>query len=469
MPDLDLLLIGSGSGNTIPRRGMEGWRIGLVERGVFGGTCLNVGCIPSKMLVLAADRVVDAEEADRLGVSSSVVADWAAVRDRTFGRVDAASRSGLAYREGQDNVELLLGDARFTGPRTLRVRGSDGDTEVSAERVVIAAGARPSVPDIPGLARSPFHTSDTIMRIERVPEHLIILGGGFVAAELGHVFAALGSRVSVVHRGDRMLRHEDAEVSARFTEEFCRRVYLHLNTEVSSVSHSDGEFTLELDCAHVGHEVPDAGRRAASLVGDALLVGTGRTPNGAQLDATAGGVRLDDGGYVVTDETLATHAPGTWALGDVRNPLQLKHVANHEAQVVAHNLLDPDDPVRIDERFVPHAIFTHPQVATVGLREIDLRVARRPYLVGRRDYAGVAYGWGLEDTSGFAKVLVDPGTLQLLGAHFIGPQAATLVQQATQAMQFGVPADRLAREQLWCHPALPEVFENALLDALRDD
>jgi mycothione reductase len=134
--------------------------------------------------------------------------------------------------------------------------------------------------------------------------------------------------------------------------------------------------------------------------------------------------------------------------------------------VVAHNLLHPDRPRRIDERAVPHAVFGHPQVGSVGRREVDLRAARRPYVVGRRDYGGVAYGWGLEDTSGFAKVLVCPDTMELLGAHVIGPQAATIAQQATQAMQFGIPADRLAREQIWCHPALPEVFENALLDAL---
>lgn len=468
MADLDLLVIGTGSGNSLLTPEMEGWRVGIVERGTFGGTCLNVGCIPSKMLVLPADRVVEAAEAARLGVHvDGVRTDWASIRDRTFGRIDAIVDSGLAYRQGQDHVTVLAGDARFTGSRTVRVTAADGAvTEVVAERIVLAAGARATVPPVPGLASTPFHTSDTIMRIDRVPDHLVVLGGGYIAAELGHVFAAMGSRVSVVHRGDRLVRHEDTEVSARFTEELGRRVFLHLNSEVRSVAHVDGEFVLELDGEHVGHDLPAEGRRTSVLTGDALLVATGRVPNGGQLNVTATGVRLDGAGYVVTDDTLATDAPGIWALGDIRNPRQLKHLANREAVVVAHNLLHPDDLHRIEERAVPHAIFSHPQIGSVGLREVDLRAARRPYLVGRRDYGGVAYGWALDDTSGFAKVLVCPDTLQLLGAHVIGPQAATLVQQATQAMQFGIPADRLAREQVWCHPALPEVLENALLDAL---
>lgn len=464
---LDLLVIGSGSGNSVLTPAMDRWRIGIVEAGTFGGTCLNVGCIPSKMLVAPADRVVDAMEAGRVGVHvDGVRSDWAAIRDRTFGRIDPISAGGLDYRRGQDHVEVLTGTARFTGPRAVRVHGADGDVDVTADRIVLAAGASPHVPPVPGLSSVPFHTSDTIMRIDRVPEHLVVLGGGYIAAELGHVFCALGCRVSVVHRGDRMLRHEDTDVSARFTEEFGRRAYLHLNAEATSVRHVDGEFVVELDCEHPGHDLPGDGVRSSVLTGDALLVATGRRPNGRALDVVRAGVRLDDAGYVVTDDTLATDAPGVWAIGDIRNPLQLKHLANRDAAVVAHNLCHPDDLRRIDERAVPHAIFGHPQIGSVGLREVDLRAARRPHVVGRRDYSGVAYGWALEDTSGFAKVLVCPDTMELLGAHVIGPQAPTIVQQATQAMQFGIPADRLAREQVWCHPAPPEVLENALLDAV---
>lgn len=458
MADLDLLIIGTGSGNSILTPEFEDWTVGMVESGTFGGTCLNRGCIPSKMLVLPADRVVEAAEARRLDVQvGPATVDWPALRDRVFARIDPIVADGHRYRWEQPHVQVFEGRARLTGPHTVDVDG----TQVVAERIVLAAGARPYLPPVPGLAGTPFHTSDTIMRVDAVPERLIVLGGGFIAAELGHVFAALGSHVSVVHRGDRLLRHEDVDVSTRFTEEFGRRVYLHLNAEVRSVTHQDGEFVLELDCEHPGREPG-----LEVLAGDALLVATGRVPNGDDLGVTAAGVRLDAAGYVVTDDTRWTGVEGIWALGDICNPLQLKHTANQEARVVSHNLRHPEDLWRVDQRVVPRAVFSHPQIASVGVREVDLRAARRPHRVGRCGYDGVAYGWALEDTSGFAKVLVCPDTGELLGGHVIGPQAATLVQQLTQAMQFGIPAEALARDQLWCHPGLAEVLENALLDAL---
>ena len=469
MSNFDLVIIGTGSGNTILTHDFEDWNVAIVERGVFGGTCLNVGCIPSKMLVLPADRIAEAAEAtELLDVDIEVRGvDWPALRDRIFGRIDSIAEGGRDYRKGQDHVTVFEGDARFVGDHELLVTAADGSTTtVRSERFVLAAGARPRLPDIPGLEATPFHTSDTIMRIDKVPEHLIILGGGFIAAEMGHVFSSLGCRVSVVHRGAQMLRHEDAEVSARFTELFARRVELHTNTTSCGVEYVDGEFRLELVGSGEGSSSPhDDAHRV--LHGDALLVTTGRDPNGAQLGVEATGVRLDAAGYVITDDTLATGVPGIWALGDIRNPQQLKHLANGEARVVRHNLLHPDDPISIDQRVVPHAVFSHPQVGSVGLTEADLALDGRPYVVGHCDYAAVAYGWALADTSGFAKVLIASDDLSILGGHVIGPQAATIAQQITQAMAFDIPADRLAREQIWCHPALPELLENALLDGLQ--
>ena len=467
MPHFDLLILGTGSGNSILTPEFADWKVAIVERAAFGGTCLNAGCIPSKMFVLPADRMVEAAEAsERLDVRiDPVAADWPAIRDRVFSRIDPIADSGRRYRHGQDHVTVVEGDARFVGPRRLVVRTAEGEVELTADRIVLAAGASPRLPAIPGLESVPFHTSDTVMRLDRLPEHLVILGGGFIAAELGHVFSALGSRVSVVHRGDRMLRHEDAEVSERFSDVFCERVELYFHSHATRIEGSPGALTVHFDQV-TGPEGPRFGRRGDSVTGDVLLVTTGRDPNSGQLDVAAAGVEVDREGYVVTDDTLATSAEGVWALGDIRNPLQLKHLANQEALVVSHNLRHPDEPMRIDQRVVPHAVFSHPQIGSVGATEEELRAAGSSYLVGRRDYGGVAYGWALEDTTGFAKVLVDPASRQLLGGHVIGPQAATLVQQLAQAMTFGVPADRLAHEQIWCHPALPEVLENALLDAV---
>lgn len=464
MAHFDLLIIGGGSGNSILTPDFDDWNVAMVERGPLGGTCLNVGCIPSKMFVLPADRVVEAGEASSLDVTiDGVAADWSAIRDRVFGRIDAIVEDGTNYRRNQPNVTYYAGDARFTGDKTVSIELNDGRTEeVSADRIVLAAGARPHLPDIEGLVDTPFHTSDTIMRIDRIPERLVIIGGGFIAAELGHVFAAMGSAVTIIHRRDHVLRYEDEEIAERFVEVFGRRVDLRLRTEPIRVEHSSGGFVITVRTrdadGSVSHE--DA------ITGDALLVTTGRIPNGRQLRVEATGVRLDGGGYVLTDHQMRTTADGIWALGDICNPRQLKHVANQEARVVSHNLVHPRSPIEIDQRVVPHAVFSHPQIGSVGLREEQLKALGTDYIVGRCDYGGVAYGWALEDTTGFVKILIDADSLQILGAHIIGPQASTLLQQLVQAMAFRIPADRLAREQIWCHPALPEVIENALLAAL---
>lgn len=467
MADFDLVIIGTGSGNSILTDEFDSWRVAIVERGVFGGTCLNVGCIPSKMFVLPADRMVEAAEAtERLNVDITAVgADWAALRDRVFGRIDPIAAGGTEYRKGQDHVEVFEGDGHFTGDHELTVTAADGSSSVlTSPRFVLAAGARVGIPDIAGLAGTPFHTSDSIMRIEELPERLIILGGGFIAAELGHVFSALGSHVSVVHRGPRMLRHEDAEVSQRFTDVFGERVELQLGREATAVQYTDGEFAVTTVAS--GTLYGEVDPEPSTIRGDALLVAVGRVPNGAQLGVERTGVTLDESGYVVTDDALFTGVEGIWALGDIRNPRQLKHLANREARVVSHNLLNSDSLWRIDERAVPHAVFSYPQVGSVGATEEELTAAGRPYLVGRCEYAWTAYGWALEDTSGFAKVLLDPESLVILGGQVVGAQAATLAQQLTQAMQFATPADRLAREQIWIHPGLAEVLENALLDGI---
>ena len=228
------------------------------------------------------------------------------------------------------------------------------------------------------------------MRIDELPRRLVILGGGFIAAELGHVFSALGSQVTVIHRGKKMLRYEDDEVAQRFTDRFAERVDLRLETHPTSVSYSDGEFKLELDCVSDDLELRASDR---TVTGDALLVTAGRVPNGGQLGVGSTGVELDDEGYVITDDQLRTTAPGVWALGDIRNSAQLKHLANQDARVVSHNLAHPEDLISIDQDVVPHAVFSHPQIGSVGATERELIDQGIPYLVGRCDYGSVAYGW----------------------------------------------------------------------------
>jgi len=451
MRSFDLLIIGAGSGNSVIGPEHDDWDVAIAEHGLFGGTCLNAGCIPSKMFVYAAEVAELTADSERLGVRTSFDGvDWPAVRDRIFGRIDPIAEGGLDYRQGLPNVTVYTDTARFVGPRTVAV----GDQTITAERIVVAAGARPAIPEVEGLAGCGYHTSDTIMRLDDLPERLLVLGGGYIAAELGSVMGAFGSQVTFVLRGDTFLRREDDEIRSRFTDAYSRRFDVRMNTRILAARREGAEIVLAVQDA--------AGR--SELRADELLVATGRIPNGDRLDVAAGGIDTDSAGYVVTDDELRTSAEGVWALGDVTNPAQLKHVANHEARVVRHNLSHPDDPISVDHRFVPHAVFGHPQVAGVGLTERECRQKQIPYRSHVQPFASAAYGWAMEDTSSAVKVIAHAETRRLLGAHIIGPQASTLVQQLIQGMHFDLTVDQMARHQYYIHPALPEVVEQALLE-----
>ena len=460
MTHYDLVIIGTGSGNSIPGPDFDDWNIAIVENGIFGGTCLNVGCIPTKMFVYPAEIAEGIVEGPPLGIHATLDrVDWKSMRDRIFGRIDPIAAGGKAYREGDEcpNITVYTGTGTFTGTKTLHIDLADGTTEdITADQFVIAAGSRADVPDIPGLDTVRYHTSDTVMRIEDVPRRVVIVGSGYIAAEFGHVFASFGSEVTQIARGPLLLRHHDEDISRAFTEAASARYDVRLNTQVTSAAPGptggDG-VVLQLDG-------PDG---VATLEADLLLVATGRIPNGDRLNVAATGVQLDDEGRVVVDEYQRTAVTGIWALGDVSTEHQLKHVANHETRVVAHNLAHPDSLITSDHRFVPGAVFSHPQIASVGLTEQQARDRGVEYVTARRDYGGVAAGWAREDTTGFCKVIADPVTGQLLGVHIIGPEAATVIQPAITAMHFSIPAHDLARGQYWIHPALPEVLENALL------
>jgi mycothione reductase len=471
----DLCIVGTGSGNTILDERFDDQRIALIDSGTFGGTCLNVGCIPTKMLAYPADLASSPAEARRLGVD--LVAErvrWHDIRDRIFGRVDATSSEGRRDRLERRNVTVFEREARFVAPRVLQV----GAETVSADRVVLAAGSRPTVPDLTGLQRVPYHTSDTIMRLDELPESLAILGGGYVAAEFAHIFGAFGTRVTILNRSDFLLSRHDGEIRRRFTDLMSASVDVRLRCQVAEVIPlPDDRMRLRLTGAGAegltgagaegptgaGAEGPTgAGEEAARLDVDMLLVATGRIPNSDRLNLPAAGVETDDAGYVVVDEHQATSASGVFALGDISSHQMLKHVANADARVVQHNLLHPESPISSDHRYVPNAIFSSPQVASVGMTEEQARERGIDHITSRADYDETAYGWAMEDSGHFCKVLADPRG-ELLGGHLIGPQATVLIQPLVQALSFGTGARELARGQYWPHPAMSEVVEQALL------
>ncbi|MDP9166222.1 MAG: mycothione reductase [Actinomycetota bacterium] len=461
MKHFDLAIIGTGSGNSIPDPGVDAryadMRVAICEQGTFGGTCLNVGCIPTKMFVYAAEVAATIRSSSRYGIDSTIDAvRWTDVVDRVFGRIDPIAAGGELYKQTLPNVRVYKSHTRFgtsqaDGRHTLRT--DDGD-EFTADQVVIAAGSRVHVPPAIAECGVRYYTSDDVMRIPELPGHLVIVGGGFVAAEFAHVFSALGVRVTIVVRGDGLLTHCDRSICYPFTEIATAKWDLRTHENVVGAHHVGGRSVLELD-------------DGKTIEADMLLVATGRVPNGDQLDAKLAGVDVDDSGKVVVDQYQRTTARGIYALGDVSSDYQLKHVANHEMRVVRHNLLrDWDDTASMrasDHRFVPSAVFTDPQIAMVGLTEDEATVAGFDVVTKVQKYGDTAYGWAMEDGHGVVKVIGDRATGKLLGAHVMGHQASSIIQPLIQAMSFGQTAKEVAENQYWIHPALPEVIENALL------
>ena len=464
----DIALIGSGSANSFPGPEFADRRIVQIDRGVgpdrvFGGTCLNLGCIPTKMFVHTADLAHATTDAARFGLTEQLQdVDWPAIRDRIFGRIDPITAGGEEYRrdhEDNANLTLLRGTARFIGDRTLHVIGEDGGEQtVTADTVVLGAGSRPALPPVDGLAEAAPHTSDTIMRIERLPASLAILGSGVIAVEMAHIFASLGVEVTLVARSQQVLRDADADISARLTELLGQRLRLEKGLSTTSVRRTGAG--VELRGVQDGAEV--------LIEAEELLVATGRRPNSDLLDVAAAGIDTAEDGRVRVDAHQRVLGggrvlEGLWAFGDLSSAHQLKHVANHEQRIVRHNILHPGQLRRSDTMPVPSVVFTHPQVAWVGMDEETARAGGRGVKVAVQEYASIAYGWALEDSTGFAKIIADAETTEILGAHLIGPEATTLVQLLIQAMSTGQTARDIAATQYWIHPAMPELIENALL------
>jgi len=295
------------------------------------------------------------------------------------------------------------------------------------------------------------------MRLDELPGSMVILGGGYVACEMAHVFAAFGTKVTLANRSAALLPSEDQLIRESFTEQFGQRLDVRVHTMATNVARNGSGVTVTLE-----------GKGAPTEVhADVLLVATGRHRNGDQLDVEATGLVCDPGGRIVVDEFQRTKVSGVWALGDVSSPYLLKHVANHEARVVANNLLHPEKLIATNHHAVPHGVFTSPEVAAVGLTEAQALAEGIEVNVAVKPYSDTAYGWGLRDTTSFVKVVVTSDGSELLGAHIVGPQATTLLQPFVQAMALGSSPADVANNVYYPHPALSEVIEQALLDVTR--
>jgi mycothione reductase len=456
MPHHDLLVVGGGTGNNVAAAAADaGLDTALVEEGPLGGTCLNRGCNPSKMLIQAATAANHVREADRFSLDASLRGvDYPAVIDDMDGTLSAlAAGMEERYRE-KDHLTIYGEKAVFVGERT--VEGA-GET-VSADRAVVAAGSRPLVPPIDGLEAVGYMTSAEALYRREQPDSLVVLGGGYIAVELGYFFESLGTDVAIVEMMDTLVPREDPDVAEAFTRIASRRHDVYTGHRATGVEPDGGGVTV--------HAETEAGEWVA-VSGDELLVALGRRPNTDRLDVAAAGIETDDDGFIRTNDRLETAAEGVWAQGDIADNAMFKHSGDYETEVTIDNVVH-DRGRETDFTAMPHAIFTEPQIAGVGRTEAELAEAGREYVVGRQALPDTPMGRAKKLEDGFVKVLAAPGG-EILGCHVLGYEASTMIHEVVVAMRAGSGRVSDITDTIHAHPALNKVVGYAFQDVKIDE
>ena len=462
----NLIVIGSGSGLDVANAAatQNGLKVAIIEKDKMGGTCLNRGCIPSKLLIHSADVAETIRHADIFGINvNSLSVDFEKIVNRVNNITDAHSESIKGSYQSSVNPIFFSKECRFIGDKKVTFVDGEKTITVTADKILIAAGTRPKIPEINGLQESGFITSDEALRLKQQPRVLTFIGGGFITCELAHFYGSLGTKINIVQLGDKLIPNEDEEISQKFTEVFAKKYNVYLGYNVESVTkektkdnESSGSEIFRITAKNGTSE------KMLEVESDQLLVAVGRVPNTYTLDLVKTGVKLDEKGFVIVDEYLETNVKGIFALGDVVGRYQFKHSANHEAQYAYHNMLNPDRKIPVDYTAMPHAIFSSPQVAGVGLTEQQLkRQNKNDYLRSVYPYIQTGMGEALEERDGFVKLLVNRENRKILGCHIMGADASTLIHEVLLAMRAADGTIDSIRKTIHIHPALSEVIARA--------
>jgi pyruvate/2-oxoglutarate dehydrogenase complex dihydrolipoamide dehydrogenase (E3) component len=454
----DVIIIGSGQAGTPLARALAkaGRRTALIEREHVGGTCVNEGCTPTKTMVASARVAYLARRGTRYGVrTGDVTVDMSAVRERKR-RIVGAFRGGSQQNlEETEGLDLIFGPARFIGPSRVEIVRSDGTaTVLAADTIVLNSGARPSRPSVAGLETVPSLDSSSIMELDQVPEHLLVLGGGYIGLEFGQMFRRFGSRVTIVQRAAQLLPREDPDVAEEITKILREdEVDVLLNASATRVEDGvNGRPTLT---------VTTAGAADRQLAGSHLLLAAGRVPNTDDLNLPAAGVRTDRAGYVPVDGRLRTNVRGIYVVGDVKGGPAFTHVSYDDFRVLKANLLNGGGAT-IDGRLVPYTVFTDPQLGRVGLSESEACQQRRDVRVFKMPMTKIARAVELDEARGFLKAVVDAATDKILGCAVLGTEGGELMSMLQIAMAAEVPFTRV-RDMIFAHPTLAEGL-NTLFD-----
>jgi pyruvate/2-oxoglutarate dehydrogenase complex dihydrolipoamide dehydrogenase (E3) component len=449
----DAAIIGTGQGGKPLAAALAGagYRTAIIERGDVGGSCVNEGCTPTKTMVASARVAYLARRSSDYGVETGPVSvDMEKVRQRKRDIVESFRGGGERRLQSAENLDLIMGEASFVGPRELTVDlNGDGDLLLTADRIFINTGTRPSVPPIQGLEDIPFLDNRSVMELDEVPEHLLVLGGGYVGLEFGQMFRRFGSEVTIIQRGAQLLPREDEDV-AESVADILRGdgVEVLLETSASSAARSDGGIRLEVSTSR-GERILD---------GSHLLVATGRVPNTDGLDLEAAGINADKRGFVWVDERLETSVPGVWAIGDVKGGPAFTHISYDDFRVIRTNLLGGGEE-SIEGRPVSYTVYTDPQLGRVGLSEREAREQGRDFEVARMPMKHVARALETDENRGFMKALVDARSGRILGAAILGLEGGELMSMLHLAMLADTPYTVL-RDAPFAHPTLAESFNN---------
>ncbi|MFB6250802.1 MAG: NAD(P)/FAD-dependent oxidoreductase [Halobellus sp.] len=450
MADFEALVIGGGTGNNVAAAAADaGLETALIEPGPLGGTCLNRGCNPSKMLIQAANAVHHVRSAGQFHVDATLEGvDHTAVVEEMDDLLGGLAEQKADHFREKDNLSLFTERTEFVGERTVEL---DGET-VTAEKVVIAAGSRPIVPPIDGLDNVDYLTSQDALYLRETPESLVILGGGYIAVELGYFFDAMGTDVTIVEMMDSLIPREDEAVAEAFTDIAADRHDVYTGHRVTAVEAADEGYAV--------HAETEAGGEA-TVEGTEVLVALGRRPNSDTLGLQAAGVDVDDQGFIETDEYLETTAENVWAQGDIAGNALFKHSGDYETRHTVANVVRGEERA-VDLSAMPHTIFTEPQVAGVGATEGDLEEAGTEYVVGRARFSDSAMGRAKKLDRGFVKVLASPSG-EVLGTHILGYEASMLLHEAVLAVRTGATVADVA-DTIHAHPTLNRVVEAAFQD-----
>jgi pyruvate/2-oxoglutarate dehydrogenase complex dihydrolipoamide dehydrogenase (E3) component len=455
----DAIIIGSGQAGTPLSTALAaaGMHTALIERKHVGGTCINEGCTPTKTMVASGRVAYLARRAAEYGVHTGAVAisvDLRKVRQRKRDIVAKFRNGSRARIEKAANLELIFGDARFadssTGPRTIEVRSNDGaQRSLSAEYVFINAGARAARPKLDGLDDIPALDNVSIMELDAVPEHLLILGGGYIGVEFGQLFRRFGSRVTIVQLRGQLLAGEDPDVAEEVAKIFQQDgIEVLLNAKVIRVRQADRNIRLEVEQQG----------RSTTLTGSHLLVATGRVPNSDTLNLAAAGIQTDDRGFIKVNDRLETTASGVYALGDIKGGPAFTHISYDDFRIIRANLLEKKN-ASTGNRLVPYTVFIDPQLGRVGLTETEARAQKRNIRVARLPMASVARALETDESRGFIKAIVDAETNQILGAAVLGIEGGEIMSAIEIAMMGKLPYTTL-RDGIFAHPTLAESLNN---------